>query len=688
MNDEVLHRLAQRAGLAATWRDYRGVACEVPPETLRRILDALGYPCASPQQEFDSLARIEDQTSSAHLPPLVTAVAGEPVSLGQGLPAEQECELLLEDGSRRLLRCAGDGGAICLPPIDVPGYHRLRTARAEITLAVAPPRGFGLDDIAPGQRCWGLSAQLYSLRRVGDGGFGDFRALAELVQQAAEQGADAVALSPVHALFSADAQHYGPYAPSSRLFLNVGYADVDSFGELAPPLTDDARRLEGLELIDWPEATRARLLRLRALYERLAPRLDRDDDALCAEFADFCSSGGAALLDHARFEALHAQQFAAGRWHWQYWPEALRQPQNPEVEEFARQHAEEVRFHLFLQWLARRGLAAAQATAQRSGMAIGLIGDLAVGTDSGGSHAWSRQRELLRGLSVGAPPDELAGLGQNWGLTAFSPRALREEGYAPFLEVLRANLRDVGGLRIDHAFGLQRLWIVPEGASPSDGAYLYYPLQDLLRLVALESWRARAVIVGEDLGTVPEGFREAIDRVGMLGMRVLWFEREYGYFVEPARWPAHAMATTTTHDLPTTAGWWAGRDIDWRVRLRHLPAETDEEQLRAQRGADRQALWDAFVYADVAAGEPPADAAPVVDAALRFIGRTPCALAMVPIEDVVGLEEQPNLPGTLDEHPNWRRRLPAPTAELFADAAAQRRLAALRAARGNGGGSG
>lgn len=679
MSHETLHRLAQRAGLAVTWRDYRGEACEVPPETLRRVLEALDHPCASPEQERDSLARLEDEIASPRLPPLITAVAGEPVQLEHGV-VDREYELELESGERQRLRSGIEQGRLVLPAIAETGYHRLRNAQQEVVLAVAPPRCYGIVDGVRGRRPWGLSAQIYALRRPGDGGYGDFRALAELAREAAGQGADAIALSPVHALFSADAQHYGPYAPSSRLFLNVAYADPEAFAELALPATPQAAELEQLPLIDWPDAVRARLARLRGLYEQLAPRLSDGGDALAQEFAAFCAAGGDALQDHARFEVLHAEQFAAGRWHWQYWPEALRRPQNPEVAEFARQRAAEVRFHLFLQWLAQRGLAAAQAVARDSGMAIGLIGDLAVGTDSGGSHAWSRQRELLRGLSVGAPPDELAGLGQNWGLTAFSPRALRDEAYAPFLEVLRANLRDLGGLRIDHAFGLQRLWIVPEGGSAGDGAYLHYPLQDLLRLIALESVRARAVVIGEDLGTVPEGFREAIDRVGMLGMRVLWFERDYGYFVEPQRWPRTAMATTTTHDLPTTAGWWDGRDLDWRARLRQFPPDRGEEQARAQRQRDRIALWDAFRYAGVASGEPPPTDQPqaVVDAAVHFVAQTPCALAMIPLEDIIGLDEQPNLPGTLDEHPNWRRRLPAPTPELFGSEAPQRRFAALR----------
>ncbi|MDB5987182.1 MAG: 4-alpha-glucanotransferase [Nevskia sp.] len=452
-------------------------------------------------------------------------------------------------------------------------------------------------------------------------------------------------------------------------------------------LAAELQRLEALALIDWPAAAAARYRILRTLFERHASvALDRKNRSAAAQsFAEFRKQGGEALEDHARFEALHAQRYAAdpAQWNWRRWPQAWRDPGSAEVEKFAAAHADEIRFHAFLQWLADRGLADAQRAAREAGMAIGLIGDLAVGTDGGGSHSWSRQHAVLVGLSVGAPPDLMNGLGQNWGLTAFSPRGLRASGYAPFIEMLRANLRHAGGLRIDHVLGLARLWLVPEGASANEGAYLHYPLTDMLRLIALESWRHRAVIVGEDLGTVPDGFRDQLDGAGIMGMRVLWFERAYELFVEPARWSSTAMATPTTHDLPTVAGWWAGRDIDWRSQLAQLPPDSSEAAERDIRERERHALWDAFRYAEVAQGEAPApqQGASVIDAALKFVARTPAPLAIMPIEDIVGLDEQPNLPGTIDQHPNWRRRLPAPAADLFEAPAAAARLLSLREER-------
>lgn len=692
MSDRNLQDLAELAGIHPRWQDWRGQQREVAPETLCALLDSLGLPCSSSSQQADSLARLRGEIAGARLPTLVTARAdagfiGPSAELTPGRPLR----LRLEDGEMLDLSPQDlGGGRAQLRPVTRPGYHRLELAGREITLAVAPQRCSGVADIAARPRIWGLAAQLYALRREGDGGIGDFTALETLARQAARSGADALAISPVHAQFSADPNRYGPYAPSSRLFFNVMHGDPASLvgrqalQELSRQcgIAEALAQLEQAPLIDWPRAQRLRLMLLRATWNLLKQR-DTPADPLMNEWRRYRSVGGPALESHARFEALHAAQFAQERWNWRDWPAELRDPDSPAVAEFARQQADEVAFHVFLQWLAERGLAAAQRGASEAGMAVGLLGDLAVGSDGGGSQAWMRQQSLLQGLSIGAPPDAISAYGQGWGLTAFSPRALREGGYAAFLEMLRAALRHVGGLRIDHVLGLQRLWLIPDGGAAADGAYLSYPLDDLLRLIALESWRRRALIVGEDLGTVPEGFRERLLEAGILGMRVLWFERDHGYFIEPARWTPSAMATTSTHDLPTTAGWWMGRDIDARERAGQGSAQ-DAAHDRAARSQDRDMLWGAFEHAGVAQRPAPeaGDGAVVIDPALRFVARTPCELAMVPVEDIFGLKEQPNLPGTLDEHPNWRRRLSKTADELLREPAAEARLAVLRQERG------
>ena len=296
--------------------------------------------------------------------------------------------------------------------------------------------------------------------------------------------------------------------------------------------------------------------------------------------------------------------------------------------------------------------------------------------NSGGSNAWSSQNDVLVGLQIGAPPDLFNAVGQNWGLTTFSPRALSIHGFGPFIAVLRASMGHAGGVRLDHAMGLMRLWVVPQGAKASEGAYLSYPLTDLQRLTALELHRHRAIVIGEDLGTVPVGFRDRLAATGIHGMSVLWFERDRAGFAPPHTWASDAAAMTSTHDLPTVAGWWRGRDLEVRAQCGDVP---DLEEEQAARKKDRKALWKAFCAAKATHGHapPPNQSTPVVDAAVRFIAQTPSHLALLPLEDALAFEDQPNLPGTVDEQPNWRRRYQGQAGALLDPPAVADRLGAL-----------
>jgi len=519
------------------------------------------------------------------------------------------------------------------------------------------------DDAAPGRRLTALAVQLYSLR--GSQGFGDLRALKDFARHAAGFGIDAIAVSPAHAPRMASLSA-SPYAPSSRLFLNPLYADVNLAGTAATPNGDDG------ELIDWPRAGRAKMDALRHAYRNFTDE---------GQLGTFVCQGGARLLDHARFEALDAYFCDRSIMRWRDWPVCYRDARGAAVEAFARAHAQEVRFHLFCQWLADRSLAQAHQSARARGMAIGLIADIAVGMSPDGSHAWSAPDETLNGLTIGAPSDIFNPQGQNWGLTALSPSGLRKGGFAGFVETLCAAMRHAGGVRIDHAMGLQRLWVIPEGADPGQGVYLQYPLRHLLARLCDQSRACRTIVIGEDLGTVPEGFRSALHSAGVLGMEVLWFQRDYHRsgkpFVAAQRWSKHAAALTTTHDLPTLAGWWCGRDIDWLERLQRASEHGDFRAERRVRGEDRTKLWS-VIGAGVA--QPPGDEPQAaVPAALDFVARTPCPLAVVAVEDVLGLVEQPNIPGTVDEHPNWRRRLPS--GDIFASDIVRRNLEMLRRGR-------
>ncbi len=667
MTDQRLRELAERAGVAPSWRDVHGQTHEVAPPTLRAVLHALGLPAETDADIDASLSRLGGDLPE--LPPLVTAELGQPIQL-RARPGR--FQLVLEDGTTLDGTAEpSDGGAV-LPAVHLSGYHQLQIGDQLTLLAVAPRRCFGVAEAAPGRRPWGLAVQLYGLRRPGGGGLGDFGTLRDFAQAAGRTGAAAVAISPVHAQFSADPERFSPYSPSSRLLLNVLHAEIDLRGA-------EADELEGRDLVDWPAAARLRLATMRRMF-------DAADSAVLAELDEFRLTRGDALETHARFEALHASLFGANpaQWHWRTWPEQYRDPRSPAVAEFARAHERDVAFHAFMQFLADGSLGAAQRAARDAGMPIGLIADLAVGADSGGSHCWSRQAETLLGLTVGAPPDLLSPGGQSWGLAAFSPRGLVQNGFAAYLEMLRAAMRHAGGVRIDHVMGLARLWVVPDGASAKEGAYLSFSLQDLLRLIALESTRHRAVVLGEDLGTVPEGFQDRLHDAGILGMRVLWFEQQDGRYTSPRTWTPSAAAMTSTHDLTTVAGWWAGRDIEWRKRVG--ASDSDTESSQHARENDRAALWAAFRDSGATQDDAPSreQTTPVADAALRHLGTAACDLVIIPIEDALALVEQPNLPGTMDEHPNWRRRLPGPAGMLLDDPAAVRRLSALNDKRAHG----
>ncbi|MEK1904520.1 MAG: 4-alpha-glucanotransferase [Pseudomonas sp.] len=681
MSDERLARLAQAAGFSLHWTDANGRPQYVAPDAQRLLLDALGYPAQSPQQIDAGLADLQEQQRSAGPDPLITLEQGQMLSLKEHFSPYSPFQLILEDGRHIDARLDANGN---LPPISDCGYQQLRIGERQLTLAVTPGICRSVQELTGRTRSWGITAQLYSLRRAHDGGLGDTLALETLVRQTAAKGADALAISPVHAMFAAYPYQYSPYSPSSRLFFNplhaapnglLGDAAVNA-AIAACGLQDELQRLEHLELIDWPAVALSRQRLLRHLHQQLASL----PAWLQADFTTFCCEGGDALSQHCRFEALHHHMLDSGQpGDWRAWPEHYRNPLDPAVQQFSREHANDVAFHAFCQWLIARGLQRVQEVARDAGMGIGIIADLAVGADAAGSQAWSRQAELLPAMTVGAPPDVLNRAGQNWGVSAFSPSGLRQYGFRAFIEMLQANLTHAGGIRIDHVMGLKRLWVIPQGAPSEAGAYLNYPFIDLLRLLTLESWRNRALVIGEDLGTVPDGLREELARRNILGMRVLLFEQHDGRFIAPQHWPRDALAVTTTHDLPSVGGWLNGHDIDWRLQAGHC----NQEQTDGDRhGRERESA--ALVSALVESGQlASADSLGEerLEASIGFLGSTPAPLVLVPLEDLTGQLEQPNLPGPGDTHPNWRRRMAHPAASILEQPGTARRLSRLAAAR-------
>ncbi|MGB3710926.1 MAG: 4-alpha-glucanotransferase [Erythrobacter sp.] len=656
-----LAHLEQEAGLQAVWEDAAGERQTVSEDNLRAVLAALGLPAETDAEITESRERLAIQRAEGARR-FVTAVAGEPIALPAGMEAPFVLEL--ESGERREL----ESGATVIEGIDQVGYHRLSHSGGETVLAVAPPRCFGVRDISGKGSLWGVSAQLPSLRDTEPAPFGDFGTLARTVPALAKAGADLVAISPVHALFPADPQRFSPYAPSSRRFLNILFADTAPSG--VQKGTQEAH--SGSELIDWETVLPQRLAQLRHRFESADPA-ERNRLATIERVPEV------GLHSHALYDALHAHFTARGKHGWRAWPAEYHDPQSDAVRQFAKTHGEDIAFFAWSQGLADAGLAKAQQAARDAGMACGIVTDLAVGIDPGGSDCWTARRAFLDGLSVGAPPDLLGPDGQDWGLTTFNPLTLHAERFQAFRDTLGAAMVHAGGVRIDHILGLRRIWVVPHGRSSAEGCYLAMPQRDLANVLALESHRHACLVIGEDLGTVPAGFRDEMASRDIYGMRVLWFERaEDGGYTNSKGWDEKAVAMTSTHDLPTLAGWWSGRDIDWTWRIGRKSAFDDRAAEDAHRIAERAQIWDHFVQAGHAAGDPPDAPAPFVSAGIAHVADSACDLTIVPLEDLFGASEQPNLPGTIDEHPNWRRRLPEPVETGLQEPDTRNRIETLR----------
>jgi (1->4)-alpha-D-glucan 1-alpha-D-glucosylmutase len=474
------------------------------------------------------------------------------------------------------------------------------------------------------RRLWGFTTQLYGLRSERNWGIGDFTDLRKLIEISAGLGAAVVGVSPLHATQGS------PYSPSSRHALNVLYIDVDAVPgfKKSDKLSKRLQALRSSELVDYEAVRRLKMEVLEGLFKKNKNRIELPTKG---------------LRDFAVFEALR-EKLGGG---WQNWPERFHNPGSRDVKAFAKKHAGRVAFHAWLQWTARQQLEDAQRHARNLGMPLGLYVDLALGADRGGAEMWSEQDAYAVGASCGAPPDEFNPLGQDWGLPPYSPRALRAKAYRPFIDLLRANMPPGGALRMDHVMALSRLWWIPQGAKPDRGGYVNYPLRDLLAILAAESRRARCLVIGEDLGTVTAEMRAALNAAGVLSYRPLLFEKDSsGEYRSAGAYPREALVCVTTHDLPTWRGYWEAHDLHLRKRL---GLTVDFEKELQVREAEKKRLARALQreHLDLSARS-----------AHAFIARTPAKLAMLQPEDVLEMLDQANLPGTVDQHPNWRRKLP------------------------------
>jgi 4-alpha-glucanotransferase len=705
-------------GIEAHYTDALGQYHEIPNETLLALVGGFGLPTDPmlARQELNDRKR----SAPLGLPP-VHIVHAEETHPELALRLPDGCREIfwacrLENGEERSGRLAtpsvGARFALRLPVRLPLGYHQLELeaagVAARLSLVVAPALCHLPKELGPNARSWGLTCQLYGLRSARNWGIGDFTDLATLAGAAGSCAAAALGINPLHALFAAEPLHLSPYAPSSRIWLDYLYIDVTAvpgFDEdealrrliEGEPFTATLAAARSARLIDYAAVAACKRQSLELLFRHFQTReLGKQGTAkshLGETFRNFQRDGGRSLVDFTVFEALHEHYCrGANGFSRRDWPAAMRNPCSQEVAEFAAAHHDRIEFFQYLQWEADRQLAAGAAAGRAAGLSLGLYRDFAVGVDPNGAEAWADQELVAPGASIGAPPDAFNRAGQNWGLAPVSPLILRQQGYEPFIASLRANMRHAGILRIDHVMSLNRLYWIPSGMEASAGAYVSYPLDDLRRLVALESRRQTCAVLGEDLGTVPAGFRETMRSANLLSYRVIIFERRSDRsFLPPDEYPALAAASAATHDLATLKGFWLGNDLAWRRRLGLYPDANAAEADRQERSRDRRLLVDALVgegrLRPERVGEflpesgDPAYSPELGDAILTYLARSRARLMLIQLEDVTGECEQANFPGTIDAHPNWRRRMSRSLEELFSGTDLPRIAALIQEAR-------
>jgi 4-alpha-glucanotransferase len=722
-------------GITSQYWDNFGRRHRTSQTTYRNLLSAMGVPWEDPEALDREIARRRLGPWGALLEPvqLITpakAAAGAAVRVWSNTPEPPAAvdvfgELISESGERcrwesrlqpagRLQSHAVPGGFRVALKLPLPaglelGYYeltlRVRSGGREETgrtrLIAAPPGAYAPAWLTGGQRAWGFNLPLYALKSPTGWGLGDFGDLMSVIRWAGSLGAAFVGINPLHALGRREDADPSPYSPASRIFFNVLYLSLEAAPEMSacreaqklmasPEFQAVKARLSEAPLVRYGETRRLKRRVLELLYRAFcevhgppeSPRTARGQ-----EFAQFVAAGAESLARFGQFNAL-ADHFEQGDW--RRWPAAYQHPEAPAVAAFVREHLEQVGFFQYGQWLAAAQLGQVCREAQAQGLPFTLYEDLALGASPGGFDTWAYQELFARGPAIGAPPDAFNPQGQNWGLPPMIPERLRNSGYQLFIDTLRANLPPGGMLRLDHVMGLFRLLWIPRGAAAARGAYVIYPARELLAILALESVRRRALIIGEDLGTVPPRIRRDLAKSGVFSYRVFYFERDGEHrFLPPEAYPPLAMAAVTTHDLPTLTGFWQGHDLALK-RTRHLyPDARLAEADAAARDEDRRLMLSALQHRGLlpnGAGFGPeaGDSCPIElrEAVLTYLAQSDAALLEVRLEEIFGVAEQQNLPGTKREHPNWRVKLPLTLDQMTGSPEPPRLAARLSQARG------
>jgi 4-alpha-glucanotransferase len=701
-----IENLARARGIGDAYHDYRGELKFFSIETKQALLRAMGCSIDAPGEVALEVRRLEAARERRFLPQ-VAATHASRIGVDVNVTAREFGSTLIwsvsfEDGSRRdgaisTADCReiwrGEVGGSWVTrrhfdlPLDLPpGYHEFEAkiaggAADRCLFVVAPPRCYEPAAILAGRRLCGIAVQLYTLRSRGNWGIGDFGDLQMLIRWVASRGAGFVGLNPLHALAPADPDRSSPYSASSRHFLNVLYIAVPQVAEFQECTAAHARLAEqgvgerlrdlrGREWVDYRGVAELKFEILALLYREFRDRHLAKGTERARHFRAFVAAGGELLQMHALFDALdrHLRATLGSASGWTNWPEEFKDVHGSAAAQFAAAHPDDVEFFAYLQWLAHEQLREAQALARELGMPVGLYGDYAVGANPSGSETWSERSSYCMGAEIGAPPDPLALKGQGWGIPPQDPLQMQAQRLQSFVRLIRNNMRYYGALRLDHVMAMFRQWWVAAGFSPTEGAYVHYPLEQLLTVLSLESSRNACLAVGEDLGVVPDEIRRALPEFGLYHYKVLLFEKLDGRFRRPDEYVRHALATATTHDMPTLRSFWEGRDIELRHGLHLYPSMEVEGEVIRERERDRTLLLDALEAQGLRPVHPatPRDAfTPELAHAMHlYLARSATALVAVQIEDLLGETLPVNVPGTDRQYPNWQRRVSVDVEDL------------------------
>ncbi len=708
-----LRALAERAGILASFRADGGATRVTSEATAVALLAAMGVDGSSEAAARAALRDWDERAARRILEPVQVVAVGGPearrvrVHLPRRGPRPSAWRLALRD-EQGAETCAegrvltrGPRLALRLPAQPAAGYceiHLTLEAGSERTEArqrriVVPRRCAEVEALFGGQPAFGLTANLYTLRSGRNWGVGDFGDLAELLRFAGECGAAFVGISPLHFLWNRG-QDVSPYAPVSRLYRNPIYLDLERTPELAESEAARARlaepdvhtRLEAArraDRVDYDAVSALKREILELLHRTFAAQHRDRSTPRGRAYAHYLEQQGDALRDFATYLAL-AERFSTPHGQdWRQWPQAYRSPRSAEVRRFRQEHAERIDFHRYVQFEIDRQLEACARSGSQAGSAAGLLQDLALGSTAAGADCWMFPEVFAPGVRIGAPPDAFNADGQDWGLPPLNPQRMRDQGYDYWIRLLRASCSHARALRIDHAMALTRLYWIPPGRSPREGAYVRYPVGDLLGILALESQRHATAVVGEDLGTVPRGFAALLARAGILSWRVLYFERRGQAFRPAHAYSRRALVTANTHDLPPLAGFVRGRDLELRRQIGTLGSDAALADARAERAASCRALARRLsregILGESAALPPVPDLCAAVNA---FLCRTPAPLVGISLDDLAGESEPVNLPGASAERfPSWRRRMSLAMDSLRSHPGVQKGLRAVDSRR-------